>query len=669
MRTLLALLAAPVAMAGAPTMEDHQWAPRPDQWIVQLDAAPLARRAGGARGRRLDTASAAARAHDRYLDGRQAQALQAAPGAEIDVEYRVAFAGFAARMSDDEAAAMRKAPGVRRVTRERVLEVTQEQAATGLAGSEPDLLGLPGGLWKRLGGPARAGQGVVVGIVDSGITPDAPSFADRGLDPPASWDGSCQGGQAFPVTSCSDKLIGARYFVEGIGEENLPDGVFVSPRDEAGHGTHVAAIAAGNRVDPSVGGDDLGVDRVSGVAPAAHLAVYKACWAYGVCSDVDVVAALDRAVADGVDVINLSLGGQLFAKVDPMQLAALNADAAGVVVVTSAGNSGELTAFDDFFPSIGTPAAAPWTTAVAASTGQRTFRSTVRAAGAGGGAVEAAAAMLGPGLPGAELVDARAIGKPVPEPRVPIAEGRNCVPGAFEPGQLDGKIVLCDYPGPFLTLGARGVIAQTVKDAGGVGIVLSWQFPDLPLWNWPLPVAVVKPEDARAMRELLAAGGPRRPLLLARPSGLLRLRHGQHHVHRAATARPRGTRRGHAVRVRAAHLPRPHRPGGQPSVRQPLGHVDGEPDGCRGGGAPDAAPPGMVARHDPLGAHHERQVGRRRHRRRTRRARRHGRRARRSDERGRLRPRGGAHDRRVRPVRRGARSRGHPGRSRADRRS
>jgi subtilisin family serine protease len=517
---MLPALVAALALGASPAAEvpsiDDRWAPQADQWLVQLDAAPLARYEGGVRslaatapektGRKVDTASAAARAYDRYVDERQAQALQAASGVKVDVEYRVAFSGFAARLSDDEAAALRKAPGVRRVTRERFLEVTQERAAAGaLGGSEPNLLGLPGGLWKRLGGPARAGRGVIVGIVDSGITPEAPSFSDRGLDPPASWDGSCQGGEEFPVTSCSDKLIGARYFADGIGEGNLPDGVFVSPRDEAGHGTHVAAIAAGNSVDPKVGGDDLGVGRISGVAPAAHLAAYKACWAYGVCSDVDVVAAIDRAVADGVDVINMSLGGPVFEKVDPMQLAALNADAAGVVVVTSAGNSGELTAFNDFFPAIGTPAAAPWTTAVAATTGQRTFRSTVRATGAGA-TVEAAAAMLGPGLPRAELVDARAIAEPVPEPRVPIAEGRNCVPGAFEPGQLQGKIVLCDYPGPFLILGSPGIIAQSVKEAGGVGVVLSWQFRDLPLWNWPLPVAVVKPEDARALRELLAAG-------------------------------------------------------------------------------------------------------------------------------------------------------------------
>lgn len=493
--------AIPILLAGlalgAPAAEKPP--PKPDQWIVQLDAAPLARYEGGVQslratapaktGRKVDAGSAAARAYDRYLDEQQARVLEATPGVKVDARYRVALAGFAARMSGDQAEALRKAPGVRRVTRERFLEVTQERSAEGapaaIAGSEPELLELPGGLWKRLGGPAKAGRGVIVGIVDSGVTPEAPSFADRGLDPPASWDGACEGGQEFPVTSCSDKLIGARYVVDGFGEERLPAGVFKSPRDEAGHGTHVAAIAAGNHdVDPEVGGDDLGVGRISGVAPGAYLAAYKACWGPGQCSDVDVIAAIDRAVVDVVDVVNLSLGGSVGDKVDPVQLAALNADAAGVVVVAAAGNSGEMTAFNNFFPTIGTPAVAPWTIAVASSTGQRTFRSTVRAAGAGG-IVEAGAALLGPGLPGAELVDAGEIGNPDPVPSIPDEEARNCLPGTFEPGEVQGKVVLCDFPGPFLVLGAPGLIAKTVRDAGGVGIVLSSQFPDPAPPNWP----------------------------------------------------------------------------------------------------------------------------------------------------------------------------------------
>ena len=326
---------------------------------------------------------------------------------------------------------------------------------------------------------------MIVGVIDSGITPESPSFADRGLDPPASWDGACQAGEQFPVTSCSDKLIGARYFVEGFGRDFLPEGAYLSPRDEAGHGTHVAGIAAGNRnVDPVVGGDDVGVDRISGVAPAAHLAVYKACWVIGFCTDVDVVAAIDAAVADGVDVLNLSLGGPLFpgSEIDAMQLAALNADAAGVVVVTAAGNAGPVDPGAPFGP-VGSPAAAPWTTAVGATTGTRTFRSTVTATGPG--SARSTAAMIGRPLPTAELIDNATAGTDPPDP---FDEARNCWQGSLDPAKVRGKVVLCDMFGPFV-LAPTEDIAYYVKEAGGVGIVLRWPSGDPPQVNAVLPMA------------------------------------------------------------------------------------------------------------------------------------------------------------------------------------
>ena len=486
-------------------------APQPDQYIVELDAEPVARYDGGVAGleptapektgRRVDPDAAAVQAYEAHLDARQAAVLRAVGGVKPQVEYRIALAGFAARLTADQAEALRKQPGVRRVTQERILRVSQSQASF-RRGSEPDLLGLPGGLWKKLGGPKSAGKGVIVGVVDSGITPESTSFADRGLDPPASWDGACQAGEQFPVTSCSDKLIGARYFVEGFGRDFLPDGAYLSPRDEAGHGTHVAGIAVGNRnVDPVVGGDDVGVDRISGVAPAAHLAVYKACWVVGFCTDVDVAAAIDAAVADGVDVLNLSLGGPLFpgSEIDAMQLAALNADAAGVVVVTAAGNAGPVDPGAPFGP-VGSPAAAPWTTAVGATTGTRTFRSTVTATGPGG--AQATAAMIGRPLPTAELIDNGTAGTDPPDP---FTEARNCWQGTLDPAKVRGKVVLCDMFGPFV-LAAPEDIAFYVKEAGGVGVVLRWPYGDPPQVNAVLPMAFVTSEDATALRRLTDAG-------------------------------------------------------------------------------------------------------------------------------------------------------------------
>ena len=455
----LAALVVPSAAQAEP------FTPTADQWVVELDAAP---------------AGPKARAQLADLERRQSAALAAAaPGVKPDVEYRTALAGFAAKLSDEQAEAMRSAPGVRRVTRERFLRLD------GIAGSEAALLGLPGGLWKSVGGPKDAGRGVIVGVVDSGITPESPSFGDRGLEAPASWDGACEGGEAFPTTTCNDKLIGARYFAEGIGE--LPAGAYRSPRDEAGHGTHVAAAAVGDRgVDPFIGGNPLGVDRVTGAAPAAHLAVYKACWVSGFCSNVDVIAAVDRAVRDGVDVLNLSLGGPRDGRIDPLEEALLNADAAGVFVSVSAGNSGEARG------AVANPAAAPWTTAVAATTGARTFRTTLRAAGPGG-SVEVPASTIVRGVAGAQLVDARAWSEQQPDP---FDDPRYCLQGMTRE-RVAGKVVICDIFSPL------ELVADELEAAGAVGIVVPVSSTaDDPAIAGTLPTLYVS--DAAALRRAVA---------------------------------------------------------------------------------------------------------------------------------------------------------------------
>src|SRR4051812_15268239 len=408
------LTAPPPAPLEAPgTQKD----PQPDQYIVELTAPPLARYSGGAKGlaptapsvtgRKLDADSPAARAWAQELSDRQSDVLEAAaPGVKPTVSYRTAFAGFAAHLSDAQAQALRAQPGVAHVTRERFLHLDAQATAAGISGSEAELLGLPGGLWKQLGGRAAAGRGVIVGVVDTGVTPESPSFTDHALPAPVSWDGVCQGGQRFPTSTCTNKLIGARYFVDGYGRDNLPEGdfEFLSPRDAVGHGTHVAASAVGDYgVDPLIGGNPLGVDTITGIAPAAYLAVYKSCW-IGQCSDVDIVAAMDAAVRDGVDVLNLSFGEQQApgTMVDPVEQAALNADAAGVFVAAAAGNDGT-------FPgALGSPAAAPWTTAVAATRGSRTFRSTLHVTG-GGGAVDLSASTTWAGFDDVPLFDARTV--------------------------------------------------------------------------------------------------------------------------------------------------------------------------------------------------------------------------------------------------------------------
>jgi Subtilase family/Fibronectin type-III domain/Peptidase inhibitor I9 len=463
-------------------------APGPDQWIVELDAAPLARHAPS-----LDVRSASARVYVAELDDRQAAALRAAaPGVKPDVSYRTAFAGFAARLTDAQAQAMRSAPGVRRVTRERFFHVDSAQGQGGqVAGSEASLLGVPDGLWKSLGGRKRAGAGVIVGFVDTGVEPGLPSFSDAGLQaPPSSWHGTCQTGPGFPASSCNNKLIGARYFVDGFGPGNVPPDA-LSPRDFFGHGTHVSASAVGDYgVSPAIGANRLGVKAITGIAPAAYMAMYKACWDF--CSDVDLVAAIDQAVADGVDVINFSIGGQIDPDdpVDPVQLALLNADAAGVFTSVSAGNEGASRL------ALGSPAAAPWTTAVAATSASRTFRTTVDVTGPGAN-VSFPASTIDLGQRDVPVVDARTL----PGDH----DGSDFDPRYcwfdIDPAAVAGKVVLCDG-GNIPTF----IIDQVLREAGAKGAIIPVDQADDPIVRLQLPFLVASKASADALRRLVAAG-------------------------------------------------------------------------------------------------------------------------------------------------------------------
>ncbi|WP_327744382.1 S8 family serine peptidase [Streptomyces europaeiscabiei] len=226
----------------------------------------------------------------------------------------------------------------------------------------PRILGLSGDkdLWAKAGGPEHAGEGVIVGIVDTGVStsnpmldalpeprPDAEAIAGK-------WHGDCVPGDdpAHKVT-CNNKVIGAQWF--GVGRAD-PDGEDIpSAMDTDNHGTHTGTTAAGNHgVAASVPGSNA-EGRLSGVAPAARLAYYKACWSNG-CPTVDTTAAIDKAVADGVDIINYSIGGAL--PDQPDMEALFNAAKAGVLIAAPAGNSGP-----DTVEHTG-----PWVTTVAAAT-------------------------------------------------------------------------------------------------------------------------------------------------------------------------------------------------------------------------------------------------------------------------------------------------------------
>ncbi|KAG0462652.1 hypothetical protein HPP92_021128 [Vanilla planifolia] len=176
-------------------------------------------------------------------------------------------------------------------------------------------------------------NGMVIGIIDTGIKPGHPSFSDYHMPPaPPTWKGNCTTpGSGFV---CNDKIISGKAF---------SGGTHPSPVDTDGHGTHVASIAAGRQVNgASVLGTAKGVS--SGMAPKAHLAIYKVCFVKG-CADADIIAAIDQAIKDGVDVINMSIScsptAPLYA--DSVALGSMAAIQHGIVAVSSAGNEGPKT--------------------------------------------------------------------------------------------------------------------------------------------------------------------------------------------------------------------------------------------------------------------------------------------------------------------------------------
>ncbi|GJM90828.1 hypothetical protein PR202_ga07146 [Eleusine coracana subsp. coracana] len=208
---------------------------------------------------------------------------------------------------------------------------------------------------------AKYGEDIIVGVVDSGIWPESRSFEDRGYGPvPARWKGTCQTGQAFNATSCNRKIIGTRWYTGGVRPDILEQD-YMSPRDVDGHGTHVASTIVGSEVrNASFGGLGGGVAR--GGAPRARLAVYKVCWGSGqngTCSTAAILAAIDDAINDGVDVLSLSLGSSNEIP------GTLHAVAKGITVVFAGSNDG---------PAANTVLnAVPWVLTVAASTIDRAF--------------------------------------------------------------------------------------------------------------------------------------------------------------------------------------------------------------------------------------------------------------------------------------------------------
>ncbi len=402
-----------------------------------------------------------------YLASRQDALLSGVGGARKLYNYGYVFNGFAAELTEAQAQKLAQTPGVLAVSKDEIRQLDTS--------STPAFLGLTGptGFYSTTG---ATGENVIIGIVDTGAWPEHPSFSDRtgvngnatkdgklGYQQIPGWHGKCTPGEAFTAADCNQKLIGARYYNAGFGGNAGIDAAFPSdfnsPRDSDGHGTHTATTSGGNANVPATGAAAV-FGSINGIAPRARIAAYKVCWGGGAggCASSDSVAAIDQAVADGVDVINFSISGSSTNFRDPVEIAFLFAADAGVFVAASAGNSG---------PASSTVAhPGPWLTTVAAGTHNRSVQGSVTL----GNGVTYSGASLATALASKPLIDSMAAGLPGADPAAValcFAAVDNGGVAVLDPAKVAGKIVVCD----------RGVTARVnkslaVAQAGGVGMIL-----------------------------------------------------------------------------------------------------------------------------------------------------------------------------------------------------
>ena len=384
--------------------------------------------------------------------------LRAGPDTELIYRYSFGLNGFAAKMHPSQAHKLESLP--------EVLHVWEDEIRPLATNYSLDFLGLFDRADGLRGAPGLDGEDIIIGIIDSGIAPEHPALddtreADRPslcrsdwaensllgrwlcrrykklddileFEPPSDWNGACVGGEQFEETDCNNKLIGARWFIDGAEASGPIDaGEIRSARDVDGHGTHTATTAAGNKVKASIFGSFI--DRVEGVAPRARVAVYKACWLRpgdqrASCNTSDLANAIDTAVADGVDIINYSVGTSLLRITAPDDLALMAATEAGVLAVVAAGNEGPNPG------TIGSPAGGPWVFTVGASSRD------------GESSVEALEIKTPPSIAGKYAV-----------------REANFTPTLLDVGPIDGDLALVDDDDDSLADGGRGTTSDACE--------------------------------------------------------------------------------------------------------------------------------------------------------------------------------------------------------------
>jgi hypothetical protein len=431
--------------------------------VVKLDHDPLATYAGtvdglaatspAVTGDPLSLESPAEQAYEGYLAGQEADfaadLAAAVPSADIVGEpLRVVYGGVRVTLPANRVADLLAVDGV--------VAVQQNDLRQPLTDSSTEFIGADT-LYPGLGGTSNAGAGVIFGVLDSGAWPEHPSYADLGNlgAPPAKADGTprtCDFGDN-PLTAptdpfvCNNKLISGEAFLDTyLSVVTDPVEPYTTARDSNGHGTHTGTTSAGNAVAST---PVLGVDQgpANGVAPGAWVAVYKVCGILG-CFSTDSAAAVEQAILDGVDVINFSISGGTNPLTDVVELAFLDAYAAGVFVAASAGNEGPGASTANHL--------SPWTTTVAASTQTREFQSTLTLTSSDGTSLV---------LTGSSITDGVDTATPVVlSSTTPVGDLCNTPVPA---GTFTGVIVACKRGG-----NARVEKSFNVYEGGAVGMIL-----------------------------------------------------------------------------------------------------------------------------------------------------------------------------------------------------
>ncbi|KAG0476759.1 hypothetical protein HPP92_013600 [Vanilla planifolia] len=372
--------------------------------------------------------------------------------------YSVVITGFAARLTAEEVADMKSMDGFLYAHPEKIRPLHTTYT--------PHLLGLDqyNSLWQH----SSKGEGIIVGVFDTGIVPKHPSFADpTGLpEPPLKWRGRCD----LPSDSdaCSNKLIGAQHFMDQRWE---------TPIDTTGHGTHVAGIAVGSPVyDADVNG--LASGTASGMAPSAHLAVYKVCQNRG-CPDSNGLKGMEQGILDGIDVIQISNGAPEKFYLSGNIKGTFRAVDNGIIAVCSAQNSGPT-------PSI-ISNDAPWIITVGAASTDRRETAVLRL---GNGMEFIGESAYQPKPSG--VVDLPLVYPGVKDTDLTLA----CQEGSMIGFNVTGKIVLCG-------IGFNDPVEKSkiVKKAGGAAMVVMNQVWDGDtVWAHPFVIPAIRVRNSDALK-------------------------------------------------------------------------------------------------------------------------------------------------------------------------